>query len=663
MIPLIINTPESMVKVRVVTTKDYSEQTLKALHRLGVLHVEEGKELKPVDKAAIERERREVSQLLTYVEDILAFLPKEGSVILTEDIEVVYTRPFSELDNEIKALHTKLTKLSQRTSGLTEEVNHLKELRRYLEPLAGQADLKLKDLKFSGGYLFSRVFVFSNESYETLGDKLKSYVSESIVATIDNETVFYAIGKVEDQKVIESVVTDAGGKILQVSDEDLTLKEFFNVAGDRIRILEEELANLYGELQSKAKENLERLVLLREALSAENQRLSALGKACETKYVTLIEGWIPEKDAETAMSELRDTVGYVFSDIRKPEPGEEPPTKLKNSGGFKPFELLVNNFEVPKYRGWDPTPIVAYSFSLFFGIMMSDVIYGFGLLAAAKFLLPKFTDDPQSDGFKLFQRLIYTCGVVAMVIGLLNGNYMGDVHKLFGLGDLALVPALAKLMGDPMSFIILTILIGFVHVNIGHLLGLIKGVKEKNKGVILGRIGFFLLQLGIPNMLRFLLRVELPLITDQMYTILLYIVSASVILIIVSEIMQNGGLGAFLWLFDITGLFGDIISYCRLAGVGLASFYLGQSFNMLVGLFGKFFPGVIGAVIGTAIGIGFFIFGHTINILLGGLGCFVHSMRLCYVEFMSKFYEGGGREYSPFKLRKRATALISTRSQ
>ena len=267
MIPLILNSPESMVKVRVMTVKDYSEKTLKTLHRIGVLHIEEGKELKPVDKAAIELEHREVNELLTFVDNVLSYIPQEERVSIEEDVEVIYTRPFSEIGNEVRLLYNKINKLHERIVKLNDEIQQLAELRRYLEPLAGQADLKLRDLKFSGDYLFSRVFVLSNEAYKSLYDKLKNYLFENVVATVEGETIFHAVAKVRDQKTIESLVTDPGGKILQIPDVSLNLRDFLEITSSEIRSLEEESAKLREELQSKAREDLNTLALLREALS------------------------------------------------------------------------------------------------------------------------------------------------------------------------------------------------------------------------------------------------------------------------------------------------------------------------------------------------------------------------------------------------------------
>ena len=132
----------------------------------------------------------------------------------------------------------------------------------------------------------------------------------------------------------------------------------------------------------------------------------------------------------------------------------------------------------------------------------------------------------------------------------------------------------------------------------------------------------------------------------------------SVVLIIVSAFMQRGALGAIFWLFDLTGLLGDVMSYSRLAGVGLATFYLATSFNMLADVFYDIIPGTVGIVFGVLLAIVVLIFGHAINLVLSGLTAFIHSLRLCFVEFLLKFYEGGGREYSPFKLKTPASVLV-----
>ena len=125
-------------------------------------------------------------------------------------------------------------------------------------------------------------------------------------------------------------------------------------------------------------------------------------------------------------------------------------------------------------------------------------------------------------------------------------------------------------------------------------------------------------------------------------------------MIIVSYLRMNGVLlGGIFSLSEVTGILGDVMSYCRLAGVGLATFYLAFSFNLMATILPDLIPGAIRVVAGPLLAALILIIGHVINAALSGISCFVHSLRLCFVEFLLKFYEGGGREYSPFRLKTR----------
>jgi len=658
MVPLIVNTSDPMAKVRVVTTKDYSTKTLKTLHTIGVLHVEESEELKPVDKEAIEGERRKIGELLTSINDILAYIPKGEGISLKEDVEVIYTRPFDEVDSEVSLLCTKLSNVHQRATKLNKDIKELTELTRYLGSLERQADIRLQDLNFSGSYLFSRVFVFPNELFETSYPKLKDYILESFSGIAENETVLYAIAKVENQETIEFAVEDGGGRILSIPGEDLTIREFLEAADGDIHSLEEELAKLHTEIESKTRENLEKLVLFREALSAETERLAVLAKACEAKYVTLIEGWVPESNIEPTISELRNNVGYVFIDTRKPEQAEEPPTKMRNATAVKPFEVIVNLFGTPKYREWDPTPIIAYFFAIFFGIMLGDVVYAALLMLFARFGLRLLVDDPKTEGFKLFQRIIYISGGVGLVIGVLTGSYLGNFYEFFEIESLtlAIFSRVQEMFSDPVLFIQFSIVMGLVHINIAHVLALIRGIKEKQKAIVPNKVGLFMLQIGaIPLIMVFILGMDMPWLTGQIPIILMSVAITGLVLIVASSLMEKGAfLGGIFWLFDVTGLLGDVMSYARLAGVGLATYYLAYCFNLIADLLYGMMPvGIVQAIVGTLVFVLVLLVGHVLNLALSAITCFVHSLRLCFVEFLFKFYEGGGRAYSPFRLKTR----------
>jgi V/A-type H+-transporting ATPase subunit I len=655
-----------MARMRVVTTRDRADAALKMLHEEGVLHVEQSEELEPVEREVIDGARNRVSDALRYLNEILSYIPEKEKVFLKEDLTTKYLRPFDEIENDARSLYTTLTSLYKKAAGLEGKIKRLREDNRYLRPLAGEIDLKLSDLSFSGNYLFARVFVISFELHQSFLDRIQPYTLHTVVATYENEAVVYVIARVEGKKHIEAVANDLGCRTLEVALEDLTLKHFLGVVVDRIQELEGELTAVTQDLQSRTREHVTEIVLLKEALSAENERLAILEKASEARYVSMIEGWIPEAKVEPAIRHLKEKLDIIFVDARAADESEEPPTKLNNLRPLRPFEMVVGLFGTPGYREWDPTPVIAYSFAVFFGLMLNDMIYALGLMLAAKFVLPSFTDDPESANFKLFQRLIYTSSVVAFFIGLLSGTALGDFsyqNPIFRIRgeDWALVEVIAETLMDPISFIIVALVIGIIHINVGHLLGLIKGVKERNKGVVLSRAGIFVLQIfGIPFFLYAMM--DFDIVPMEPAIIFGYLAALGFVMIVVAAFVQMKGLGAIFWLLDVTGILGDIMSYARLAGVGLATLYLASAFNMMAymifgGLSGML-PGLLGIAIGGITAIIILTVGHLLNLALSGLAAFIHSLRLCFVEFLFKFYEGGGRQYEPFCLKPRTFIVV-----
>lgn len=657
---IIVSTPDRMVKMRVLTVRDKLDQTLKTLHRVGMLHVEDSDELKHVDKEIIEKERRQISELLNTIDNVLSYIPDEEKIFPGDDVEVIYTRFYSESEETVKSICTRLGNMHQRIVNLENRVEELTALVHYVQPFKLHTNLNIKDLSFLGSYLYSCVYALPTEIYETLLDNLKVDIFGSTFYKAENETILHLVARTKLKKNIENVIRDSGGKIVEIPDKDQTLEEFITDCKYEINNLQSELLKLYNEIKTETKKNLRELVLFREAMFAENEKLLVLQKSTEAKFVNLIEGWIPKGDVEFTTAELKENIGYIFIDTKPPDRNEVPPTKMKNPAALKPFQIIVNLFGTPKYDEWDPTPIVAYSFALFFGIMLGDVIYALCLIALTKFALPYMVDDPESEGTKLFQKILYISSGTSLIIGLLTGTYLGDFYRFFGIESLALSASISALFSNTLLFIVFSLALGLVHVNIGHFLAFIKGIKSGQKYVIIGKLGLFLLQLaGIPWVMHFL-DMEVITLNTQIYSILPYALLISIVLIIISSIIERGTfMGSIFWLFEVTGILGDVMSYARLAGVGLATYYLAFCFNLMGPLLADLLPvGIIRTVLGPLIIILILLIGHVINLVLSSLTCFVHSLRLCFVEFLFKFFEGGGKEYSPFRLRKRELILV-----
>jgi len=661
----IVNTPEPMVRMRVVTTRDRTSQTLNVLQRVGVLHAEESTELQPIDREAIEKERRRVSELLTSIQDVLNYASVDEMVKVKQEVDVYLTRPLEEIGEETTRLCTKLGAMHQRAEKLRQEKEQLEEAKTAVVGLASRLDLTTADLNFTGQHLFSRLIALPRESYLAVGTQLEQMVLTYVAVEAEEWTYVHVIAKTDNANAVDAFVADNGGRYLQIPGGGVALTEFAAKADEEAGRIESELSKLRAEITAATSERLEDLVLLREALFAENERLAVLEKACEAQYVTLIEGWVPESAVQTAIGDLKEEISYTYIETREAKQEEEPPTKMRNPKALRPFEVVVNLFGTPKYREWDPTPIIAYSFAFFYGVMLGDAIYGALLILLTRFVLPKLVDDPQTEGFCLFRTLLYISASVAVIMGVLTGTYLGDFFvRFFGAPNLALSQAVQHVYLDTMTFIVVSLAIGLIHVNIGHTLMLIRGIKEKQKHLVIGRVGLFILQIaGIPWMMHFIGSDLLPL-AESTYSILLYIVLFSVALIVIASLMEKGPfLGSIFWIFDITGILGDVMSYARLAGVGLATYFLAYCFNLMSELVANMLPaGIIRIVLGTLVMIIILLFGHVLNLVLSSITCFVHSLRLCFVEFLFKFYEGGGRPYRPLRLRKREVIPVRAKA-
>ncbi|HPR51081.1 MAG TPA: V-type ATPase 116kDa subunit family protein [Deltaproteobacteria bacterium] len=667
MIPMLINFPEPMYKMRLASLKDDTETTLMDLQTSGMLHVEPAGKLSSQEQDTIRVLREQVSLALSRIQDILSALRGEREILVPESTPTKTTMEMVSLINEI---HARYLTLSKDRTALQERISDIASLIRYLSPLAANVDLSFEDLNYSGEYLFTKVLVFSAESHKQFLAKASPGLIQNISAEVAGETVTLIVARTDQKKTIMKLALDLGAMELRLPDREWTLSRFFK----EHRTLQEDLAGeieeIDGQLETLIEENLDDTVYFREVLSQNHDRLLVLEQLSYLHYATVIEGWVPVSRADEMRSSLEASKEYHFLEMIEPEEKEEPPTKLKNPPIIRPFQVIVNLFSIPRYGDWDPTPVVAYFFAFFFGLMLNDAIYALGLLAVTRFFLDKLVDDPASPNVHLFRNVLYIGGTVGLIFGLLSGTYLGDfLNKYFAINleSLAMATWVQKQLSDPITFIVIALIVGIIHVNTAHILSLIRGVREKNIGLILSKIGLFITEVfGIPYLFWSLLNIPLLPVDAQVYASFAYPLATGLVLIVISAFMQMGYLGALFWIFDLTGILGDIMSYSRLAGVGLATYYLASSFNLLADWFSSILagiiPGIAGFIVAFIVGTVLLVVLHTFNMLLSSLAAFIHSLRLCFVEFLMKFYEGGGREYAPLMVRHYKKVVVGTRS-
>ena len=651
---LLLSNPERMYKVRVIAPKGRSGEVLAALQRAGTLHVKE--ERAELERPSVEQRMREIEGLARALDELISrALPgAQAPPALAEDAAAILSRPFEELRARAAELAANFQGRLDRISALEGELEGLERLHGHLSRARDLHRLRLKDICYEGDYVFSALIAAKAESWGRILEEVSGYALLCEPFEDPEGVTAYILAKSSARDALLSKLEAGGAMVLRLPREDLSLGDYLLKLGERIEALRREIANIEGGLRDLVPDWAE-VMMLRAAMAWELDRLLVLARAIETGHLVAIEGWVPESGLGATSKEL-EPLGYAYYDYEEADPSEEPPTKLRNPRGVRPFEIIINFFGTPKYTEWDPTPITAYSFSAFYGMMLGDAAYGLALILAASSILKKLVEDPEEEGFKLFRNMLYICGGAAVIFGILAGSYFGDAHEILGLGGV-IRPVLRQL-SEPFSLIIVSLGIGLIHVNIAHALSAIRGIKEGDRIAAIGKGGLFIAEFfGIAYIMHKFFDVKILPLPAELYPHTIYPTLIGIAILTASLIKQNGGLGGMLWIFELTGLMGDVLSYSRLAGVGMASFFLASAFNQMAAMAFKgisgAIPGMAGIALGGILSISVAAFTHILNFALSCLGAFIHSMRLCFVEFLPKFYNGGGRQYTPFKAKMR----------
>lgn len=668
MIPLIINYPEPMYRMRLASMKDATPATLDYLQKSGILHVEPAGELSDKEKSSISEDKELITKALSQTRDLFASLETVREITIPS---LNMDNPISQMASLISTVHKRCSKLMDKRKAIEADISGIKMLVSYLGPLADVIDLTFQDLNYNGAYLFTKTVVFSRDGYRHFLEKASNGLIHHITADIDDEIVALVVARADTRGFVEKIISDLRALELRMPKKNMLVNTFLRDSISIMDALAGQAHEITVQLTKTIEDKLVDLAAFREALKDGYERITVLEQLSSLHYATVIEGWVPMSRRHEITSLINTSTDYHILEMTEPALRDEPPSKLRNPAPIRPFQVIVNLFSIPRYNDWDPTPVVAYFFAFFFGLMLNDTVYALGLILMARFFLDRLVDDPDSPGVHLFRNVLFISGTVALIFGLFSGTHLGDFFNRYlgiDLQRLALVVWVQKQLSDPINFVIFSLLIGMVHVNIAHILGLIRGARKKNTGVVLSKIGLFITEaFGIPYILRALLNIDLLGLTSQTYDLFVYPLAAGLALIIISSFMQMRMLGALFWIFDLTGFLGDIMSYSRLAGVGLATYYLASSFNLLSQWFSSLFtgliPGIAGLIMAFILGTVLLVVLHTFNMLLSSLAAFIHSLRLCFVEFLMKFYEGGGREYAPFGAHQhKKVVLVGTRS-
>lgn len=411
-------------------------------------------------------------------------------------------------------------------------------------------------------------------------------------------------------------------------------------------------ANARIEAWQKAnKEQLEKeLVEARQQIDWQRVTLStdkvAEGALC------LFEGFCPiDKEAELNAMLAEAQVYYEETD---PEKEDATPIKLRNNWFTKLFEPLTGMYGWPNYNEFDPTPILAPFYLLFFSLCVGDCGYGLALILVG-WLIAK--EKLRIEMFEGLGPIIAVLGVGCTIVGYLSGTFFGvDIYQAEWIPAWAKAPMFKAWFGDGTGnwmgydiMMVLALFIGVFHICLAMTVKAICYTKQNGFYATASTWGWLLLIVG--GIATAILASTSVLGPQMTQVILIVIASISALGIFIFNTPGRNPLiniGAGLWdTYNMaTGILGDVLSYLRLYALGMAGAMLGAAFNELgMTVLGE------NPNVGTAIGFALIVaFGHVLNLLMACLGAFVHPLRLTFVEYFKNVgYEGSGKKYNPFK--------------
>lgn len=361
---------------------------------------------------------------------------------------------------------------------------------------------------------------------------------------------------------------------------------------------------------------------LHRTRAAARDRLAAIAAARRsalTAHAFVVEGWLPSSELGALRSSLRSKFdGRVAVEEVARESWQHPggaPVVLTNPPLFRPFEALVKIMPLPRYGSIDPTPFVAVSFPMLFGLILGDV--GYGLVMAALALVLRARTRPGTIA-NTVAAIALPCAAFATVFGVVYGEFFGNLGAhLFGMRPLLIDREKAVI-----AAMLVAVGVGFAHIVLGMILGAVSARGEPRAA--LSRI----VQLAMLVLIVLALLAAVEILPERLFTPFAIAVLAGFPVLLVLE--------GIIAPVEFLSTLGNILSYIRIMALGTASVMLAVVANEMSGIVGS-------AVVGALFGLLF----HLVNFGLGLFSPTIHSLRLHYVEFFRQFYSPGGVRYAP----------------
>jgi len=615
-----------------------SEKLLKKLQSAGIVEIEsisfEGFEKKVVPKEEIEEKIKKIE----FLKNIMGEKKEEFKKIFIDEKEEKEIIEKFSLDEIYKDSLNLITEIERRKK-IIEKIEKLKE---EITPFCG-TDLIFLDLFSLKKFSF---FVFSLPLKIEIKKKMEGVYIEKI-GTFQKDNLYLILFENENKRTVDSFLKEIKAKILYVRKWNKKIKYILEKLENIKRkneIIILNLKNKLGEISKYKKE----IWVLHDYYKSFYEFLCAKEKLGVSKFVNSVKGWVREKDIKTLKKLIDEVYPESYLYFEEPTEKDNVPIILENTKIIEPFEVVTDLYGRPIYKNIDPTGPLSLFFAISFGFCLTDAGYGLLLIILSSFLIRKFRFLPN---FVKFSKLLLICGISTFIIGTLTGGWFGDIIYKFP-EEFKFIKILKKIVllnplesGEKaVKFLLIALVVGYIQI----LWGLVLNLYNQIKNYSIKYSGEAICLLLIQMIVAFIILIYMK--TKKIPTIFLLILLLCFIYLMYEkaktqrELMLKGFWAIYGVYSVISGnLLGDILSYSRLFGLGLTTSVLALAINQIVSLT-KNIP-YIGFILSTII----FIIGHFGNLAINLLGSYVHTSRLQYLEFFTKFFEGGGRIFKPFK--------------
>ena len=504
----------------------------------------------------------------------------------------------------------------------------------------------------------------------------------------------------KDRRDVESALRFAGFIEFELYDLEGKPVEVLKKLNHREKELKKEREDLKKKIGQMRREWYPKIAVLYDELENEKLKEEIENRFGKTEYTTVIRGYVKKNVVEEKIKKIESAAkGLVYAKWKEAK-GDDVPSAFENPRILKPFQAFVEMYSIPKYGHIEPTVIIAPLFVAYFGLTLGDA--GYGIIMTILGYLLWFHIGKYNWTNRTLGKILFASGISAIFFGAIQGSIFGPLNQYNPLTSIISYQPLMDTMRDPVTLLVIALIVGISQISLGLILGAYHHLRYRQYGDFLtSELSWFLLLPSGGLLIGYYFNwwgLSSSLITASWIVLLIALIFLSGL---PAQMISKGSEINTMAFFDITGMIGDWLSYSRLLALDLATSGLALTVNLFaaiirnmasggesllccmpiliigIALFALYIRnknnikrsiallvlifGIVGVVNYAAalwlfIAI-FMIVGHIGNSILQSLGSFVHSLRLQYVEFFSRFYEGDGVKFNPFREVRRYSKL------